>query len=116
LVQGELACVQGELFVVFVLWFGGSLSLLEFCFCLGCVEPLPLPKGSETYLLQVIMLFAFGWLSIAGWSFFLVVYFLFLFSLFTFVWVLSMHSSRGRLRTMCGSRTGGWSLPCAMSD
>jgi hypothetical protein len=22
--------------------------------------------------------------------------------------VLSMHSSRGRLRTMCGSRTGGW--------
>jgi hypothetical protein len=21
-----------------------------------------------------------------------------------------------RLRTMCGSRTGGWSLPCVMSD
>jgi hypothetical protein len=20
------------------------------------------------------------------------------------------------LRTMCGSRTGGWSLPCVMSD
>jgi hypothetical protein len=32
------------------------------------------------------------------------------------VWVLSMQSSRGRLRTMCGSRTGGWSLPCVMSD
>jgi hypothetical protein len=30
--------------------------------------------------------------------------------------VLLMHSSRGRLRTMCGSRTGGWSLPCVMSD
>jgi hypothetical protein len=28
--------------------------------------------------------------------------------------VLSMHSSRGRLRTMCGSRTGGWSLPCVI--
>jgi hypothetical protein len=27
-----------------------------------------------------------------------------------------MHSSWGRLRTMCGSRTGGWSLPCVMSD
>jgi hypothetical protein len=27
-----------------------------------------------------------------------------------------MHSSRGRLRTMCGSRTGGWSLPSVMSD
>jgi hypothetical protein len=22
----------------------------------------------------------------------------------------------GALRTMCGSRTGGWSLPCVMSD
>jgi transposase InsO family protein len=21
-----------------------------------------------------------------------------------------------RMRTMCGSRTGGWSLPCVMSD
>jgi hypothetical protein len=30
--------------------------------------------------------------------------------------VLSMQSSRGRLRTMCGSRTGGWSLPDVMSD
>jgi hypothetical protein len=30
--------------------------------------------------------------------------------------VLSIHSSRGRLRTMCGLRTGGWSLPCVMSD
>jgi hypothetical protein len=27
-----------------------------------------------------------------------------------------MHSSRGRLRTMCGSRTSGWSLPCVFSD
>jgi hypothetical protein len=30
--------------------------------------------------------------------------------------VLSMHSSRGRLRTMCGSKTSGWSLPGVMSD
>jgi hypothetical protein len=30
--------------------------------------------------------------------------------------VLSMHSSSGTLRTMCGSRTGGWSLPCVISD
>jgi hypothetical protein len=38
---------------------------------------------------------------------------------------LGPHSSRGarrtrkrwaNLRTMCGSRTGGWSLPCVMSD
>jgi hypothetical protein len=28
-------------------------------FCLGCVEPFPLPKRLETCLLQVILLFAF---------------------------------------------------------
>jgi hypothetical protein len=49
--------------------------------CLGCVEPLPLPKGSETCLLQVILIFAFVWLSIACWSFFL--FFSFLFSRIT---------------------------------
>jgi hypothetical protein len=32
LVQGDLACVQGELFVVFELWFGGLRSLLEHSF------------------------------------------------------------------------------------
>jgi hypothetical protein len=70
LVQGELACVQGELFVVFwalVWWFALFAWAL---FCLGCVEPLPLPKGSETCLLQVILLFAFVWLWIAWWIFF----------------------------------------------
>jgi hypothetical protein len=25
-------------------------------------------------------------------------------------------SATSKLRTMCGSRTGGWSLPCVMSD
>jgi hypothetical protein len=48
--------------------------------CLGCVEPLPLPKGSETCLLQVIFPFAIVWLSIACWSLLLFVSFLFLFS------------------------------------
>jgi hypothetical protein len=46
---------------------------------------------------------------------FLFVSFIFLYSCY-FKWVLSMHSSRGRLRTKCGSRTGGWSLPGVMSD
>jgi hypothetical protein len=41
--------------------------------------------------------------------------FFFLFSDFQ-ICVLSMHSSRGRLRTMCGSRSGGWSLRSVMSD
>jgi hypothetical protein len=57
--------VQGELFVLFELWFGGLCSLLEHGCCLECVEPLSLPKGSETCLLQVILLFVFLWLSIA---------------------------------------------------
>jgi hypothetical protein len=94
LVQGELACVQGELFVVFralVWWFGLFAWAL---FCLGCVESLPLPKGSETCLLQVIFLFAFVWLSITCWSFFLFISFLFFLSCY-YMWVLSMHSSRG---------------------
>jgi hypothetical protein len=40
------------------------------CFSLGCVESLPLPKGTESFLFQVILLFAFVWLSIACLSFF----------------------------------------------
>jgi hypothetical protein len=48
-------------------------------------------------------------------EFLLVFYFLFFFLLGYKSCVLSMHSSRGRLRTMCGSRIGGWSLPGVMS-
>jgi hypothetical protein len=29
---------------------------------------------------------------------------------------MDMSNSQRKLRTMCGSRTGGWSLPCVMSD
>jgi hypothetical protein len=111
-----VACVQGELFVVFRAFVWLFALVAWTLFCLGCVEPLPLPKGSETCLLQVILLFTFVWLLIACWSFFLFVSFLFSFLSCYFMWVLSMHSSRGRLRTMCSSRTGGWSLPCVMSD
>jgi hypothetical protein len=70
LVQGELVCVQGGLFVVFELWIVGLCFLLELGFCLGCVEPFPSPKGSESCLLLVILLFAFLWLLIACWTFF----------------------------------------------
>jgi hypothetical protein len=69
--QGELAYVQGELLCALVV----LCFLLEHGFYLGCVDPLPLPKGSETCLHQVILLFAFVWLSIACWSFFLFVSF-----------------------------------------
>jgi hypothetical protein len=35
--------------------------------------------------------------------------------IFSDVWGAAQ-SLVGRLRTMCGSRTGGWSLTCVMSD
>jgi hypothetical protein len=58
--SGGVALFQGELFVVcraLVWWFALFAWAL---FCLGCIEPLPLPKGSELNLL-----FAFVWLSTA---------------------------------------------------
>jgi hypothetical protein len=73
--SGELAFVQGGLFVVFRALFRWFALFAWALFCLGCVQPLPLPKGSKTCLLQVILLFAFVCLSIACWSFFLLVYF-----------------------------------------
>jgi hypothetical protein len=66
------------------LWFSSSglvgCALCLSIVCFGCVELFPLPKGSETCLLQVIFLFSFVCLSISCWSFFLFVSFLFLFS------------------------------------
>jgi hypothetical protein len=88
-VQGELHLFRGSLHVRRGALYGFSsfgLVVCAFCLsfvCLGCVELLLLPKGSETCLRQVILFFAFVWLSIACWSFFLFVSFLFLFSLVT---------------------------------
>jgi hypothetical protein len=104
----------GELFVVFELW------LVVCALCLSIVLSqmcrVVAPKGCETCLLQVIFLSAFPWLSIACWSFFLFVSFSFCFLSGYYMWVLSMYSSRGRLRTMSSSRIGGRSLTGVMSD
>jgi hypothetical protein len=101
LAQGELACVQGELFVLFELWIGGLCSLLEHGFCLRCVESLPLPKGSETCSSSsnLALCLSFGFRSLVGVSISRFFSF-FLFSLVTqmCVCVLSMHTSSGRLR------------------
>jgi ABC-type multidrug transport system permease subunit len=88
LVQGELACVQGELFVDLELWFGCLRFLFEHSF-VSDVSSRCLPKGSDTCLLQVILLFAFLWLSIACWSFFLFISFLFFFLVLLYVGVLN---------------------------
>jgi hypothetical protein len=76
----ELTYVQGELFVLFELWFGGLFSLLEHGFVSDVSSCCPCLRGPRFVLLQVILLFAFFWLSITCWSFFLFVSFLFLFS------------------------------------
>jgi hypothetical protein len=65
LAQGELAYVQGELFVVFELWFGGLRSLFEHGFVSDVSSHCPCLRGPRLVLLQVILLFAFLWLSIA---------------------------------------------------
>jgi hypothetical protein len=108
LVQGELACVQGELFVVFELCIIGSCSLIEHCF---------VSDVSKTCLLQVILFFAFLLVFNCLLEFLLVVSFLFFsFSLgYQNVCVVNA-LIKGGLRAMCGSRTGGWSLPGVMSD
>jgi hypothetical protein len=89
LVQGELACVQGgalcgvSSFVSVVCALCLSFVLSQMC------QAVALHKGFETCLLQVILLFAFVWLSIACWSFFLFVSFLFLFLLLLCVGVVN---------------------------
>jgi hypothetical protein len=65
LAQGELAYVQGELFVVFKLYFGGLRSLFEHGFVSDVSSCCPCLRGPRLVLLQVILLFAFLWLSIA---------------------------------------------------
>jgi hypothetical protein len=47
LVQGELACVKGELFVVFEFWLGGLRSLLEHSFVSDVSSRFPCLRGSR---------------------------------------------------------------------
>jgi hypothetical protein len=78
LFRGSLHMCRGS--SCFLWWF---VFFAWAWFCLGCVEPLPLPKGSKTCLLEVILIFAFLGFRSLVWNFFLFVSFLFLFSLFT---------------------------------
>jgi hypothetical protein len=52
LVQGEPACVQGELFVVFELWFGGLRSLLKHCFVSNVSSRCPCLRGPRLVLFK----------------------------------------------------------------
>jgi hypothetical protein len=114
-IQGELACVQRELFVVFELWFGDLRSLLEHSFVSDVSSRCPCLRGPRIVFFKwSCSLPLFGFRSLVRVSFYSFLFLLFLPCYY--FWVLSMHLSRGRLKTMCGSRTGGWSLPGVMSD
>jgi hypothetical protein len=113
---GACICAGGALCVVRALYRCLCSLLDEHGFVSDVLSRCPCLRGSRLILLQVILLFAFPLAFDRLLEFLLVVSFLFLFSLVTKSCVLSMHSSRGRLRTRCGSRTGGWSLPGVMSD
>jgi hypothetical protein len=102
--------------VFFERWIGGLCFLLEHVFVSDVSSHCSCLRGTRLVFPQVILLFASPLAFDHLLEFLLVVSSLFLFSLVTKSCVLSMHSSRGRLRTMCGSRTSGWSLPGVMSD
>jgi hypothetical protein len=99
---GVLVCISG---LCSLLEHGFVSDVSSRCRCLRGPR-LVFFKWSSLYLSQF---------SIACWSFFYSFLFFFLFYDYQMC-VLSMHSSRGTLRTMCGLRTGGWSLSCVMSD
>jgi hypothetical protein len=80
--RGSLYVCRG-LFVVFELCLGGLCSLLELDFVSVVSRRCPCLRGSRLSTFMWSCSFAFGWLSIASSSFFLVISFLFLFSLIT---------------------------------
>jgi hypothetical protein len=86
LVQGELACVQGDLFVVFKLWFGGLRSLLDHSFLTDVSSRFPCLSD-----LAFCLCLAFEHLL----EFLFIRFFCFSFLSCYYLWVLSMHSSRG---------------------
>jgi hypothetical protein len=71
LFQGELACVQGELFVVFELWFGGLRSLLEHSFVSDVSSRCPFLRGPRLVFFKwSFSLPFFGFRSLVGVSFY----------------------------------------------
>jgi hypothetical protein len=107
---GVCICAGGALVCI-----GGLFSLLEHGFVSDVSSHCPCVRGLRLVFFKwSFSLPFFGCRSLVGVSFFVSFIFPFLFDYQ--MCVLLMHSSRGRLRTMCGSRTGGRSLPGVMSD
>jgi hypothetical protein len=88
LFRGELACVQGELFMIFVLWFGGLRSLLEHSFVSDVLSRCPCLRGPRLVFFKwscSLPFLAFDRLLV----FLLFVSFLFLFSQELYVCVVN---------------------------
>jgi hypothetical protein len=113
--RGSLHVFRGSSLWFFELWFGGLRSLLEHSFVSDVSSRCPCLRGPRLVFFKwSFSLPFFGFRSLVGVSLYL-----FLSSSFLsgyYMCGLSMYSSRGKLRTMCGSRIDGWSLPCVMSD
>jgi hypothetical protein len=78
LVQGEFTCVQGELFVVFELWFGGLRSLLEHSFVSDVSSCCPCLRGPRLVFFKwSCSLPFFGFQSLVGVSFYSFLFFFF---------------------------------------
>jgi hypothetical protein len=72
LVQGELAWVQGELFVIFEFWFGGLRSLLEYSFVSDVSSHCPCLRGPRLVFFKwSCFLSLFGFRSLLGVPFYL---------------------------------------------
>jgi hypothetical protein len=100
----------------FELWCGGLRSILEHSFVSDVFSHYPCLRGPRLVFFKwSFYVPLFGIRSLVGVSFYSFLFFFFSL-VFFYLWVLSMHTSRGRLRTMCGLRTSGWSLPGVMSD
>jgi hypothetical protein len=77
-VQGELACVQGEFFVFFELWFGGLHSLLEHSFVSDVSIRYPCLRGPRLVFFKwSFSLPFFGFRSLVGVSFYSFLFFFF---------------------------------------
>jgi hypothetical protein len=78
LVQGELACVQGKIFEVFELWFGGLCFLLEHSFVSDVSSRCPCLRGPRLVFFKwSCCLPFFGFWSLVGVSFYSFLFFFF---------------------------------------
>jgi hypothetical protein len=101
--------------VFFELWFGGLCSLLEFVFVSVVSSRCPFLRGLRLVFFKSLALcLSFAFRSLFDVSFSRFFSFPFLFGYQNVCVVNAL--IKGEIESLCGSRTGGGSLPCVMSD